>query len=166
MYRLVARSLGGIPISGVFPKKYPTHGEGTDHSEGTKRRKKTNRGGKTMEDLVARRRSFKWGGQYWNRQTTQGEKQKQNPISRQRGRNGRVREFAYPERARRNMKHIKGRHRHGLCHIAEYEICHLGQYGDMNKAEGEHSDGVLVRPRHRTTGAAVCVSRAHLHGLR
>ena len=60
-----------------------------------------------MEDLVARRRSFKWGGQYWNRQTTQGEKQKQNPISRQRGRNGRVREFAYPERARRNMKHIR-----------------------------------------------------------
>ena len=39
-------------------------------------------------------------------ETTQGERQKQNPISRERGRNGGVRDFAYTWRAAGNTKHI------------------------------------------------------------
>ena len=80
-----------------------------------------------------------------------------------------------PER-RRETTHIKDRHRHGLCNIArekterkrslKNDIYHLGQYGDMKKAEGKRRDGVFVRPGHRTIRAAVCVSKAHLHGLR
>ena len=54
----------------------------------------------------------------------------------------------------------------GIQSVAEDELYHLGQYGGTNKAEGGRSDGVLVRPRHRTTGATLCVLRAHLHGLR
>ena len=79
-----------------------------------------------------------------------------------------------PERTR--TKCAKGRHRHGLCNIArgkaerkrslKNKIYHLGQHGNTKKAEGERRDSVLVRPRHRTTRAAVCVSKAHLHGLR
>ena len=46
------------------------------------------------------------------------------------------------------------------------EIYHFGQCRDTKKAEGKRRDGILVRPRHRTTRAAVCASRAHLHGLR
>ena len=45
--------------------------------------------------------------------------------------------------------------------VAEDEVHHLGQYGDTNTAEGERRDGVLVRPRHRTTGVAA-VSYTHL----
>ena len=48
----------------------------------------------------------------------------------------------------------------------EDEFYHLGKYGCTNKAEGERRDGVLVRPRHWITGAAVCVSTVHIHGLR
>ena len=86
-----------------------------------------------------------------------------------------MRDFADTERDKRNIKHIKERHRYGRCYIAwekggiqtvaEDEVYHLGQYGNTNKAEGEHRDGVLVRPRRRTAGVAVCVSRAQLHGL-
>ena len=140
-----------------------------------KTRKKTKRGGTIMEHIVARRSSHKQWGQYRNR-ITQGEIPTQNPILRQRGRNGRVRDFAYTERTRRNAKQTNGSRRHGLCDIArekaerkrslKNETYHLGQYGDTKKAEGERRDGVVVRPRHRTTGAAVCVSRARLHGLR
>ena len=50
--------------------------------------------------------------------------------------------------------------------VVENEVYRLDQYGDTNKAERERRDGVLVRPRNRTTGVAVCMSRAHLHGLR
>ena len=46
----------------------------------------------------------------------------------------------------------------GIQKFAEDEVYHLGQYGDTNKAEGERRDGVLVRPRHRTTSVAVCAS--------
>ena len=53
----------------------------------------------------------------------------------------------------------------GIKKVAEDEVYHLGQYGDTDKAEGERRDGILVRPRHRTTGVAVCVSRAHLYCL-
>ena len=89
-----------------------------EHSEGTKTRKKTIRGRKTMEHVVARRSSLKQWGQYRNRETTQGEKKKkQNTTSWQRGRNGRVRDFAYTERAGINKKLIKYRHRHDLCNI-------------------------------------------------
>ena len=96
----------------------PTDGEGMEHSEGTKTRKKTIRGRKTMEHVVARRSSLKQWGQYRNRETTQGEKKKkQNTTSWQRGRNGRVRDFAYTERAGINKKLIKYRHRHDLCNI-------------------------------------------------
>ena len=49
---------------------------------------------------------------------------------------------------------------------ADDEVNRLGQDGDRDKAEGEHRVGVLVRPRNRTTGVAVCISRAQLHGLR
>ena len=99
----------------------------------------------------------------------------ENPILRQRGRNGRVRDFADTKRAKRNTKHLKeriltanliSRGKRGIQTVAEDEVYHLGQYGDTNKAEGERTDGVLVRPRHRTTRVAVCVSRAQLHGLR
>ena len=86
-------------------------------------------------------------------------------ISRQKGRNGRVRNFAYTERARRNTKRTKDRHRPGLSNIVreqverkrpiKNELNHLGQYGDTKHAEGERRDGILVTPRHRTTGAAV-----------
>ena len=41
----------------------------------------------------------------------------------------------------------------GIQMIAEDEVYHLGQYEDTN--EGERRDSVLIRPRHRTTGAAV-----------
>lgn len=54
----------------------------------------------------------------------------------------------------------------GIQTVAEDEIYHLGQYGDTNQAEGGRSDGVLARPRRWTTGAAVCASGPHLHGLR
>ena len=88
-----------------------------------------------------------------------------------------MRDVAYTERTlRRNTKQIKDRYRHGLCNIAreksegkrslKNKICHLVQYGDTDKAEGERSDGVLVRLRHRTTSVTVCVLRAHLYGLR
>ena len=50
--------------------------------------------------------------------------------------------------------------------VAEERNLSLVQYGDTDKAEGERSDGVLVRPRHWTTSATVCVLRAHLYGLR
>ena len=130
-----------------------------------------------MKHDVAQRVSLKQWGQYWNRETTRGERQKQSPISRQRDRSVCVRDFAYNERTiRRSTKHIKDRHLHGLCNIArekaehkrslKNETCHLVQYGDTDKAERERSDGVLVRPRHRTTSATVCVLRAHLYGLR
>ena len=112
-------------------------------------------------------------------ETTQKETKKksnENPISRQTSRNRRVRDFADTERAKKNIKHIKKRHRYGQYYIArgkggiqtvaEDEVYHLDQYGDTNMAEGERRDGVLVRPRHRTTDVAICVSRAHLHGLR
>ena len=56
--------------------------------------------------------------------------------------------------------------RGGIQMVAENEVYHLGQYGDTHKAKGERMDGGLVRPRHWTTGVAVCVSRAQLHGLR
>ena len=42
----------------------------------------------------------------------------ENPISGQRGRNGRVRDFADTERAKRNTKHTKERHRYCQCYIA------------------------------------------------
>ena len=82
-----------------------------------------------------------------------------------------MRDVAYTERTiRRNTKHKKDRHRHRLCNIAREkaerkrslrnEICHLVQYGNMDKAEGERSDGILVRPRHRTTSVTVCVLRS------
>ena len=52
-------------------------------------------------------------------------KQNENPISRQRGRNGCVRDFPDTGRAKRNTKHAKERHRCGQCYIArekaEYE---------------------------------------------
>ena len=52
-------------------------------------------------------------------------KQNENPISRQRGRNGRVRDFPDTGRAKRNTKHAKERHRCGQCYIvrekAEYK---------------------------------------------
>ena len=62
----------------------------------------------------------------------------------------------------------KDRHRYGLCHTArekaEYKrslktksITSASMGIHTNKVEGERSDGVLVRPRHWTTGAAVCV---------
>ena len=101
---------------------------------------------------------------------------KESPISRQRGRNGCVRDFADTERTKRNTKHIKEKTssrpmlyragKVGIQTVDEDEIYRLGQYGDTNKAEGERRDGGLVRPRHRTTSVAVCVSRAQLHGLR
>ena len=53
----------------------------------------------------------------------------------------------------------------GIRTVAGDKVYHLG-HGDTKKAEGERRDGVLVRPRHPTTGVAVCVSRAQLHGLR
>ena len=124
-----------------------------------------------MEHVLAPR-----GGPYRNRKPREEKNKKQSLISRQRGRNGRVRDFAYTERARRNTKRIKDRHRQRLCYIArekverkrslKNEIYHPSQYRDTKKAEGKRRDGVLVRLRHRTTGAAVCVSRAHLYGLR
>ena len=71
---------------------------------------------------------------------------------------------------KKNTKHRTERHRYCRCYIArekggtdtvaEDDVYHLGRYGDTNKAEGEHRDGVLVRPRHWTTGVTVCVSRA------
>ena len=80
-----------------------------------------------------------------------------------------MRVFAYAERARRRTNNITDRHRHGLCNVArekaghkrslKNEIYHLGQHGDTKKAEEKRRDGVLVRPRHRTTLAAVCVSK-------
>ena len=45
----------------------------------------------------------------------------------------------------------------------ERNLSPLGQYGDTKKAEGERRDGVSVRPRHRTTRAAVCVSKSSLY---
>ena len=87
----------------------------------------------------------------------------------------RDRDFAHTERARSNSKLIKDGHRHGLSNIAREkaerkrslrnEIDHLGQHGDTKKSEGKRRDSVLVRARHRTTCAVVCVSWAHLHGL-
>ena len=87
-----------------------------------------------------------------------------------------MRDFADTERTKRNTKHIKEKTssrpmlyragKVGIQTVDEDEIYRLGQYGDTNKAEGERRDGGLVRPRHRTTSVAVCVSRAQLHGLR
>ena len=113
-----------------------------------------------MDHEVAQRNSLKEWGQHRHRETTQGERQKQSPISRQRGRSGCVRDFAYSERTKRNTIHVEDRHRHGLCNIArekaerrwslKNEIYYLVRYRDADKAEEKRSDGVLVKPRHRT----------------
>ena len=63
-----------------------------------------------MEHVLAPR-----GGPYRNRKPREEKNKKQSLISRQRGRNGRVRDFAYTERVRSNTKHVWDRHRHGLC---------------------------------------------------
>ena len=68
-----------------------------------------------MEHVMMRLRLFETVRTVSEQETTQGGKQKQNPISRRRGRNGRVRDFAYTERVRSNTKHVWDRHRHGLC---------------------------------------------------
>ena len=101
-----------------YKTDYPTHGKGTRHFESTKARRLAERGGNMMEHVLARRGSLKQGGQCWKRKLRKEEKQKLNRISEQRGRNGRVRDFAYTERTRRNTKHIQDEHRHGLCNIA------------------------------------------------
>ena len=62
-------------------------------------------------------------------------------MSRQRGWNGRVRDFAHTERARRLIKHVQARHRHGLRKSWEKaarkrslknKIYHVGQYGETH----------------------------------
>ena len=70
----------------------------------------------------------------------------ENPISRQRGRNGRVRDFADTARTKRNTEHIKeiyrcgqsyiAREKDGIQTVAGDEVYHLGKYGDTNKAGG------------------------------
>ena len=62
-----------------------------------------------------------------------------------------------------SAKNAISRGKSGIRTVAEDEVYHLGQYGDT---VGERRDSILVRPRHHATGAAVCVSRAHLYGLR
>ena len=56
-------------------------------------REKTKRGSNLVKYVLARRGSGPTVMAVSEQETTQGEKQKQNPISRQRGRNGRVRDF-------------------------------------------------------------------------
>ena len=57
-------------------------------------------------------------GNHVKREETQTNKN-ETPISRQRGQNGRVRDFADTERAKKNTKHIKERCRYGQCYIAK-----------------------------------------------
>ena len=56
-----------------------------------------------------------------------------------------MRDFAYTERARRNTKHVKDRHRHGLCNIAREKA---ERKRSLN-IEIYHSAGMGIRRRRR-----------------
>ena len=83
-------------------------------------------------------------------ETTQREKKNEtkrneNPISRQRSRNGRVRDFADTERSQRNTKHIKDRHRYSQCYIAREK----DEYKRSLKTKSITSTSMGIRVRWR-----------------
>ena len=103
-------------------------------------------------------------------------KKNENPIPRQRGRNGRVRDFADTERDKRNTKNKKQKHRYGQCYIArekaeyktvaEDEVYDLGQYGDGEGDTITRSQDIdigwfdTLRGQHRVSSVQCRVSSA------
>ena len=80
--------------------------------------------------------------------------QNENPISQQRGRSGCVRYFADTERAKKNAKDIKERHRYGQCYVAREKA----EYKRSLKTKSIASASMEIRIRWRENAGTVAWS--------